>query len=130
MKLTRKERLCVRGTTHARAPHCVHHQHGILGERGREGESTAHMHELRTSRRTGYRRIFAVRAGSRRRGAVGERTPDPGPGSLYQHFLYPYIIFISSNARKRLALRPDPSILILALTDTAQAVPLGVDMNM
>ena len=46
------------------------------------------------------------------------------------NFVYPYIIFISSNARKRLALRPDPSIFILALTDTAQAVPLGVDMNM
>ena len=54
-----------------------------------------------------------------------------GIPTLYHNtFVYPYIIFISSNARKRLALRPDPSIFILALTDTAQAVPLGVDMNM
>ena len=33
-----------------------------LGGEGKGGESTTHKHELRTSRRTGYRGIFAVRS--------------------------------------------------------------------
>ena len=46
MKLTHKERLCVRGTARARTPHCVHPRRGILCERGREGESTTYMHVI------------------------------------------------------------------------------------
>ena len=38
MKLTRKERLCAVGQHTPARPHCVHHQHGILGERG-EGKA-------------------------------------------------------------------------------------------
>ena len=45
----------------------------------------------------------------------------------FRVYLY---IYISSNARRRLALRPNPPIFTSALTDTAQAVPLGVEMNM
>ena len=74
--------MCPWDNTRPHSAHCASPPRDLgEGGGGGGGEARTHTHELRTSRRTGYRRIFAFRAGSRRRMTVGERAPDPGPGS-------------------------------------------------